>query len=321
MLYTQISLYERKLIDYLYNEQKRSISFISRELKRSKSSISREIKRNQTINGYNFEVANKKYETRQYHKHSMHTLKYQEFTELFLKFYDKKVHGVEATWEKIKGMNLSIKIPSCRQVFNWIKNSRWVIKRNDRLRQYYKKGGKRTNGIFSKFINKFVLPIWTRPNYINNRYEYGHWEVDLVVGLKNRGYDNLITLTERVTRETYIKRLKTKNPFKCNSGIYDIIKENNLEVKTITCDNGIEFEKIGLLAKRLNINVYICDPYASFQRGSNEHVNGLIRRFYKKGTDFTFVRDEDILDMQNKINSMPRKMFNWKSSLEVKAML
>lgn len=318
MLYTQISKDERKIIDYLYNQQQKSISFIAKELNRSKSTISREIKRNSTENGYVFDIADEKYIKRQYHKHMMHTLKYEEFNNLFIKWYDKYFHGIEVTYQKIKQLYPKIKIPSCRQVFNWINDSRWIIKRNNRLRQYYKKGGKRTSGIFSKFNNKRVMPIWVRPKYIDKRLEYGHWEIDFVIGNKSSGFDNLLTLTERLTRETYITRVKTKNPMKCNSEIYKLVRSNNLLVKTITCDNGIEFEKIGLLANWLDIKVYYCEPYASYQRGSNEHANGLIRRLYKKGTNFNLITDEEIKKLQDNINNMPRKIFAWLSSNEYK---
>lgn len=93
-----------------------------------------------------------------------------------------------------------------------------------------------------------------------------------------------------------------------------MIKENNLEVKTLTLDNGIEFERIGLLAKQMHFKVYQYDPYASFQRGSNEHLNGMIRRTWKKGTDFNLVSDLELQNVINAINNMPRKNFNWLSA-------
>ena len=88
-----------------------------------------------------------------------------------------------------------------------------------------------------------------------------------------------------------------------------------MHVKSITIDNGIECSNIGLLAKWINCYVYYCEPYTSYQRGSNEHINGIIRRFWKKRTDFSNLSNEEILDTQNKINQMPRDIFNWKSSL------
>jgi IS30 family transposase len=78
--------------------------------------------------------------------------------------------------------------------------------------------------------------------------EYGHWEADLIIGHRQNGFDNLLTFTERKTRLLYATRVKSKNPMKINSVIYKLIKNNNLLVKSITIDNGLEFEKIGILA-------------------------------------------------------------------------
>ena len=92
---------------------------------------------------------------------------------------------------------------------------------------------------------------------------------------------------ERKTRMVFIEKIKTKDPMKLNSKvyqliIYQLIKRNNLYVKSITIDNGIEFSKIDLLAKWIKCHVYFYKPYTSYQRGSNKHVNGIIRRFWKK---------------------------------------
>ena len=122
---------------------------------------------------------------------------------------------------------------------------------------------------------------------------------------------------ERKTRMVFIEKIKTKDPMKLNSKVYQLIKRNNLYVKSIAIDNGIEFSKIDLLAKWIKCHVYFYKPYTSYQRGSNKHVNGIIRRFWKKGTDFSQLSCSDILDTQNKINKMPRGIFNWKSSLDL----
>ncbi|GAA5414408.1 IS30 family transposase [Ureaplasma ceti] len=161
------------------------------------------------------------------------------------------------------------------------------------------------------------MPIWVRPKYIDLRQEFGHWELDLVIGKKANGFDNIITFTERKTRMLFVTRLKSKNPMKVNSALWKLIKDNHLYVKTITTDNGIEFEKIGLLANWADCLVYYCEPFASYQKGSNENINGLIRRFYKKGTSFNDVTDEELLAMQNQINLMDREMFNWTSSYQM----
>ena len=244
----------------------------------------------------------------------MYLLKYEKFTDQFIQKFDKRYSGIKTTYYKLQNNTTKI---TWRQIYNWIKSNRWEIKRKDLLRQYYLKGRKRKKGIFSKFTNSLIIPIWARPKYIDNRQEFGHWEMDLIIGKREHGFENLITFQERQTRMVFIEKIQSKNPVKLNSKVYQLIKRNNLCVKSITIDNGIEFSKIGLLAKWLKCIVYFCEPFASYQRGSNEHVNGIIRRFWKKGTDFSLLSNNDILDTQNKINKMPRKIFNWKSSYDV----
>lgn len=314
MSYSQLNENDRFLIYKLYVQEKKSIISISKILNRNKSTIYREIKRNSIYGYYHYITSNVKANQRKWHKHFMYLEKYSEFTSAFKKIFNKKFFGVKSTYFKIKKDYPNIKTPSWRQVFNWIKSNRWDIQKTDRLRKGYVKTRRRKIGIFSKFKSSRVMPIWVRPKYIDNRSEFGHWEADFIIGKRSNGFHNLLTFTERQTRMTFIRRIETKNPMKCNSAIYKIIKENNLIVKSITVDNGIEFEKIGLLAHWVDCSVYFCEPYASYQRGSNENINGLIRREWKKGTDFSLVTDDDISRIQNTINNMPREMFNWKSS-------
>ncbi|MGL4951675.1 MAG: IS30 family transposase [Mycoplasma sp.] len=100
-----------------------------------------------------------------------------------------------------------------------------------------------------------------------------------------------------------------------------MIKKDNLQVNSITYNNGIEFKKMDLLANWLDCMIYFCETYVSYQRDSNEYVNGIIRRRYKKGVNFSKVTNQEIEQLQNAINNMPRKIFNWLSSWEYKMSL
>lgn len=175
----------------------------------------------------------------------------------------KKNHSVEATVNKINLEYTNLLTVSTRQIFNWIKSNRWVLKKSDCLRNYYLKGGKRKNGFYSKFKDKFFLQIRFRPKNIDLRLDYGHWEADLIVGKRSSGFSNILTLFERKTRMSYATIVKSKNSMKINSALLKLIKQNKLEVKTITIDEGIEFEKIGILAYWAKFKIYFCEPYAS----------------------------------------------------------
>lgn len=319
--YRHLSIQERFFIQKSI-ENNKSLRFIAKELKRSVATISREINRNSNYdNGYEYSIANIKTIRRHFHKYMFKfntNFKYEEFTKAFITKYDKKFYGIKATYNWIIN-NFSLSLPSIRTVFNWIRTNRWEIKKKDRLRQYYRKGGKRHTSVIKRLVTSadYVFPIWTRPKSVNLREEYGHWEADLIIGKRKSGSKNLLTLTERKTRIGFATFVSSKNPFEINAKLKELITKKSLFVKTITFDNGIEFEKIGIFAKWLNIYVYKAEPYASFQRGSNENWNGMIRREYKKGFDFNLITQEELDYVIEKINKMPREIFSWKSSYEL----
>ena len=88
-------------------------------------------------------------------------------------------------------------------------------------------------------------------------------------------------------------------------------------VKSITVDNGLEFDALGLTAKKLGVKLYKCDPYCSFQRGTNERTNALVRRFIPKGSSMKFVSQVYLDEICFEINSMPRKLFDYKCSYDI----
>ncbi|WNM17230.1 IS30 family transposase [Mesomycoplasma ovipneumoniae] len=268
-------------------QQNKSIRFIAKQLNVAPSTVLREIKRN--LNEYGIYEANLAITKRQ--KDIIIGIifrfvvlgKYEEFSKIFAVKYDKKVHGVKATYFYIAENFPTLKGNLLKTVFNWIKTNKWVLVRSDRLRKYYKKGGKRTRNAVQRLVPEgYVKPIWGRDKSIDSRQDFGHWELDLVVGKKASGHDNILTLVERKTRKLFAKKVRNKNPRTINKAIKDLANENNLHIKTITCDNGFEFEQIALLAYWLKIIIYKAEPYASFQRGSNEHANGLIQKVLSK---------------------------------------
>ncbi|VDR42369.1 IS30 family transposase [Mycoplasmopsis caviae] len=321
MNYKHLSKEERYLIQTFINKGY-SLRKISSIIGRSASTISRELKRNTSLNGfYIYDKADLKAKRLSLHKSFFKfqiNFKFKEFSALFSKKYNKKFFGVKATYHFIDENFPEIDKPTIRTVFNWIKTNGWTIAKKDRLRQYYKKGGKRGKDFIKRLIktSDYVFPIWARPKKIDLREEYGHWEADLVIGKKSNGFRNILTLKERKTRYSISDFVESKNHFKINKKIRELIKNNNLIVHSITTDNGIEFEGLGLVAKWLNIIIYKAEPFASFQRGSNENYNGMLRREWKKGTDFNNISYEELKEVEKQINRMPREVLNWKTSEE-----
>ncbi len=146
-------------------QQNKSIRFIARQLNVSPSTVSREIKRNLNEYGvYEANLAITKRRKRYYHRYYFRFVvlgKYEEFSKIFAIKYDKKVHGVKATYFYIAENFPNIERPSLKTVFNWIKTNKWVLVRSDRLRKYYKKGGKRTRNAVQRLVPEgYVKPIW-----------------------------------------------------------------------------------------------------------------------------------------------------------------
>ncbi|MFV8479009.1 IS30 family transposase [Mycoplasma sp. VS428] len=142
----------------------------------------------------------------------------------------------------------------------------------------------------------------------------------MVIGKKAGIHDHLLTLVERQTRLLKIIKVHGKDPFEINkklSKLITIMESEGMYVYSITADNGLEFEKLQFVAKRKGFQIYKAQPYCSFQRGTNENANGLIRRRYKKGTNFDNVNEKSLQKLENEINSKPRKIFKWKSALDM----
>ena len=173
--------------------------------------------------------------------------------------------------------------------------------------------------------------IEKRPKEIYDRLTYGHWELDTVESGKG---DNtcLFVFTERMTREELIYKVEGKNQ-KSLLKILDRI-ERNLSAptfretfKTITCDNGVEFLDMNAMEKSYynkvmkRTKVYYCHPYNACERGSNENANKFIRRWIPKGSHISEFTEQYIKDVQEWINTYPRKLFDYLSSAEYKQLV
>jgi len=154
--------------------------------------------------------------------------------------------------------------------------------------------------------------IEERPDDINKRSEFGHWEGDTIVCKDN--LQCLFTLVERVTRFGIIKKIKTKSP----ACVLKAMQQIKYEVgdlmfgrifKSITFDNGVEFNCHKEI-EEMGVKVYFTHPYSSYERGSNENFNGIVRRFLPKKTNFSKYSELDILLIQDRINDMPRKVLD-----------
>ncbi|AMD81580.1 hypothetical protein AXW82_03435 [Mycoplasmopsis canis PG 14] len=317
--YKHFNLEKRIELEILLKKFETPISEISKILGFTKSSLLREIKNNSNENGYIGMEAHNKHLNRIRWKEQIKLVnnmnKYEEFTKQFILKFNKKYFGVDLTHFYIQH-HFKFRIPTLRTVFNWINSGLWVLDSKQRLRKYSK--GRKTHDVVKTLVgNRIVKPIWTRGFNKNFEHEFGHWEIDLIVGKRSSLSSHLLTFTERKTRWGLIIKLDNKNPWKLILKLWEYIKIYKLNVKSITADNGFEFKTLFYIGYRLNITIYQADPYASFQRGLNENFNGLVRREFPKGTNFNKITEKEIYDLQKTINNMPRKIHDYFSADEL----
>lgn len=169
--------------------------------------------------------------------------------------------------------------------------------------------------------NKRILgrSIEERPAVVDQREEFGHWEIDTVIGKKSRD-QVLLTLTERKTRKEIIVKIDSKTSEAVGEGIQIIQKKYGAYFKklfkTITADNGSEFADLTVILKETKTEVYYTHPYSSSERGTNERHNGLIRRFIPKGKPISEVSSKTIEHVKNWCNQLPRKILGYRTPEE-----
>ena len=244
--------------------------------------------------------------------------KYDIFINYFYNHYDYRNNSIEVCVYMFKKRYKGVICPTVRQVYNWINNNKIDIKRN--MLCYKKRKNKIKSGMMQhtkwNLDNKTVLPISLRPKYIDKRTETGHLEIDSILGKRNE-YSSIISIVDRCTRRVWLIKAEYKNEYYINKIIYEYIIKNDIKVKSITVDNGLEFNVLGICAKKLGVKLYKCDPYCSFQRGTNERTNALVRRWIPKGSSMKFIPQIYLDDICFEINSMPRKIFDFKSTYDI----
>lgn len=244
------------------------------------------------------------------------------------KIKDEK-YSPYATLQFIKSNHLEFKTQICTQtLYNYIDKGIILNVSNQDLPM--KPTRKKKNEERAVSLNNLKgTSIEQRPQEIKERQEYGNWEMDTVVGgHKKNGKECLLVLSERMTREEIIRKIPNK---KAESVIKAL---NSLErklgsrqfrqtFKTITCDNGTEFLNFqgienSILTKIPRTKVYYCHPYSSWERGTNENINKMIRRFIPKGANIEDYSKEEIAKIQSWINNYPRKILGGLSVNEYK---
>ena len=311
--YTQLTIRERYTIEDLIQAGKPQ-NRIAEKLGCSRSTISRELARNRGEDGvYHAEGANELMISRCKRERFCN---FTKLAESLIEEYLILHWSPEEIAAKLKDENeISISHELIYQYIDFDRNSggefyKLLPHRGKKYKKRNVKIKKRT-----WLTAKTRRSIDDRPSIVATKSEIGHWEGDTVESKGHQG--GIGTFVDIKSKFLIIRKVKDKSSLEMKNAILSGFKNYQKIVKTITVDNGTEFALHDQIEQELQTKVYFAHPYSPWERGLNENTNGLIRKFYPKGTDFSTVTDEDILRVQNLINERPRKSLNYKTPKEV----
>ena len=318
MNYNHLTINERCCI-FQFKQSGMSIRQIAKALKRNASTISREIKRNSTELGsrgrfkrYFPQAAQRQSEQRRERCHR--PIKYDEE----VKEYVAKKLLEHWSPEQIAHRESEHQIPSTSTIYRMIHRDHLKRVKMKHLRRKGKfKRPAETRGKFNA-----GPPIKKRPKSVYKRKEIGHWEADTVesgrIDHKRKSSYCFVTLAERKSRYYIAILVPEKKAEHVTPAIINALKGFDPDlVKTITFDRGKEFSGYEEIARELKCDVYFCDPYCAWQKGTNENTNGLLREFYPKGMDLSEVNETELEYNLALMNNRPRKCINYSTPLEV----
>ena len=159
------------------------------------------------------------------------------------------------------------------------------------------------------------ISIEARPAIVAQRSRLGDWELDTIIGKGHK--QAIVSLTERKARLTLIAKVERKTADQVATAIVRLLSPHVKKVHTLTADNGKEFAQHKTIAARLDADFYFAHPYASWERGTNENMNGLIRQYFPKHRDFRTVTNEEIQRAMDRLNNRPRKCLGYRTPNEV----
>jgi IS30 family transposase len=315
MSYTQLSLPERIRLHHLRCIEHLSISETATRMERSKSTISRELKRNRFEKSlYLPDIAHRKMQTRRQHAKqpfmsvSLSTIKQ-------LKQRLEQYHSPEQICGRLKREGLAAL--SHETLYQMIYANHQGLGAYQRyLRQGHKRRQRR-KGIKAK---RGAIPgrvgIEHRPAIADLKHEIGHWESDTVIGANHAGV--IVTHVDKASKFLLAGLAKNKTVQQINQVTLRLFEPMAKAFRhTMTFDNGREFSGHRQLAEALGVSCFFANPYHSWERGLNEHTNGLLRQFFPKGTNFKIVKPQALQWAVDLINHRPRKSLDYQTPHEV----
>lgn len=306
--------YDERCQIYALLQSKQSKASIARQLGVHRSTITNELKRNSGARGYRFKQAQQKGSARR-----------RAASTKARKMKPKLVTMIEN--------KLTLEQWSPDQISGWLKKRGetfvsheciyrhvWCDKKNGgKLYLHLRHSGKKYNKRKGKTSGRGLIPnrmdIDQRPAIVAKKSRIGDWEADTIIGANHNGA--ILSHVDRKSKYTKLAKLSDKTAKGVVRASKSFLFPIADRIETITYDNGKEFAGHMEIAAALGSQSYFAKPYHSWERGLNEHTNGLVRQYFPKGTDFSTLTKADVQRVENKLNSRPRKILGYKTPAEV----
>ena len=277
---------------------------ISEAVGKHKSTIWRELERNCDMrNGkYRHDLAQRKCDQR--HQNKPKRIRFTKQVKTYIDTWIAEDYSPEQIVGRAK--RDGIECVSHERIYQYV----WKDKKDKgslylHLRRKGRKYRKRGSVKDSRGIIKNRVDISLRPKIVEEKTRIGDFEIDTIIGRNHKGA--MLTINDRVSGFVIIEKLNGKNARELANKTIECLVPCQKWIKTITSDNGKEFADHETISKELNISFYFARPYHSWERGANENTNGLIRQYFPKRSSFENITNQQIKQIQHKLNNRPRK--------------
>jgi transposase, IS30 family len=298
--------------------RKRGVSMIAiaQQLGVHKATISRELKRSSSLGLYESDAAHQDAaKKRKTASGSPKKLKPELISiineKLALKWSPEQISG---SLKKLGERDLCV---SFSTIYKYLRRDKM---RGGQLFKHLRHGGKKYNKRLNKRAGRGRIPnrvgIEERPLIVKEKSRLGDWEVDTIMSARD-GAGALVSLVERYSKWTFLVKVASCHADVVYQAILQCLKSVENGVLTITADNGKEFAKHAEIGRLLNADFYFATPYHSWERGLNEHTNGLVRQYFPKGISFQETSEEEVRAVQEALNHRPRRVLDYRTPYEV----
>ncbi len=289
------------------------ITLISNELNVNRSTVYRELKRNCGKRGYRYQQAQEKAlkrrgsKTQQRKMSSVMIAIIEE--KLSVQWSPDQISG----WLKKKGYQEAV---SHETIYNYVWEDK---KRGGLLYKHLRHSGKKYNKRGKNRAGRGWIPgrtdISERPDIVEKKTRLGDWELDTIIGTEGSGV--IVSMVERVSKLTKPEKVSRKTAEEVKDALVNRLRPVQKFVMTLTADNGKEFTYHKQVSQLLETSFYFATPYHSWERGLNEHTNGLVRQYLPKNKRFDEVSAGNLKKIENLLNNRPRKVLNFSTPEEV----